>query len=78
MRKNILVLAYAISPIRGSEFSVAWNYINEMSKDNDLVVLYGSAGNHMGDFDELESWLFTYSIPNVRFVPVYPNGFTLH
>lgn len=77
MRKNILVLAYAISPIRGSEFSVAWNYINEMSKDNDLVVLYGSAGNHMGDFDELESWLLTYSIPNVRFVPVYPNGFTL-
>lgn len=77
MRKNILVLAYAISPIRGSEFSVAWNYINEMSKDNDLVVLYGAAGNHMGDFDELDSWLLTNSILNVKFVPVYPNSFTL-
>ena len=77
MRKNILVLAYAISPVRGSEYSVAWNYINEMSKDNDLVVLYGAAGNHMGDFDELESWLLTNSIPNVRFVPVYPNEYTL-
>lgn len=77
MRKNILVLAYAISPVRGSEYSVAWNYINEMSKDNDLVVLYGAAGNHMGDFDEIESWLLTNSVLNVKFVPVYPNSFTL-
>ena len=77
MGKNILVLAYAISPIRGSEYSVAWNYINEMSKDNDLVVLYGAAGNHMGDFDELDSWLLTNSILNVKFIPVYPDGFTL-
>lgn len=77
MRKNILVLAYAISPFRGSEYSVAWNYINEMSKDNNLVVLYGAAGNHMGDFEEIESWLLTNSILNVRFVPVYPNAFTL-
>jgi len=72
-----MVLAYAISPIRGSEYSVAWNYVNEMSKKNNLVVLYGAAGNHMGDFEELESWLITNSIPNVRFVPVYPNSFTL-
>lgn len=77
MRKNILVVAYTISPIRGSEYSVAWNYINEMSKDNDLVVLYGAAGNHMGDFDEIESWLLNNSILNVRFVPINPNGFTL-
>ena len=77
MRRNILVLAYAISPIRGSEYSVAWNYINEMSKDNDLVVLYGAAGNHMGDFDEIESWLLTNSVLNVKFVPVYPNSLTL-
>lgn len=76
MRKNILVLAYAISPIRGSEFSVAWNYVTEMSKDNNLVVLYGSAGNHMGDFDELESWLLNNVLPNVRFVQVIPNEFT--
>lgn len=77
MRKNILVCAYAISPIRGSEFSVAWNYINEMSIDNNLLVLYGSAGNHMGDFDELDSWLLANSIPNVSFIPVIPNQIAL-
>jgi glycosyltransferase involved in cell wall biosynthesis len=73
MRKNILVCAYAISPLRGSEFSVAWNYINEMSKDNNLIVLYGSAGNHMGDFVELDNWMLVNSIPNVKFYPVFPN-----
>lgn len=77
MEKKILMIAYAVSPTRGSEYSVAWNYINEMSKDNDLVVLYGTSGNHIGDFEEIESWLLTNSIPNVKFVPVYPNGFTL-
>ena len=25
--KKILVMAYAISPSRGSEYAVAWNYI---------------------------------------------------
>lgn len=77
MKKKILVIAYAVSPTRGSEYSVAWNYINEMSKDNDLTVLYGASGNHMGDFDEIESWLMTNSISNVKFLAIKPNRFTL-
>ena len=68
-RYNILVLAYAVSPIRGSEFSVAWNYIVRMSRYHNLIVLYGAAGQHMGDNDELKE----VSIPNVRFVFVDPN-----
>src|ERR1035437_922590 len=76
MGKKILVSAYAVSPTRGSEYSVAWNYINEMSKDNTLVVLYGVSGNHMGDVAEMEIWLESNSIPNVKFVPVLPNIFT--
>lgn len=77
MKKKILVIAYAVSPTRGSEYSVAWNYINEMSKDNDLTVFYGASGNHMGDFDEMESWLLNNSISNVKFLPIKPNEFTL-
>ncbi len=76
MGKKILVVAYAVSPSRGSEYSVAWNYINEMSKDNELVVLYGASGDHMGDIDEMENWLSSNPIPNVRFVPVLPSGLT--
>lgn len=48
-RLRILVLAYMISPIRGSEFAVAWNYVKAMRSHCDLTVLYGTAGEHMGD-----------------------------
>lgn len=71
-RYNILVLAYAISPIRGSEFSVAWNHIARMSKYHNLTVLYGTAGQQMGDNDEMDG----VSIPNVKFVFVAPNKTT--
>ena len=55
--KKILVLAYAISPTRGSEYSVAWNYVQEMSKDNKLTVLYGASGDYMGDCEEMENYV---------------------
>lgn len=48
-RLRVLVLAYMISPVRGSEYAVAWNYVQAMRAHCDLTVLYGSAGPHMGD-----------------------------
>jgi glycosyltransferase involved in cell wall biosynthesis len=71
-RKTILVLAYSISPIRGSEYSVGWDYVRHMSKDNDLVVLYGLAGPHMGDFHEMEGVTPEQFGSAVTFVPVTP------
>lgn len=71
--KNILVLAYAISPHRGSEYSVAWNYVINMSKSNKLTVLYGVSGNHMGDISDMEDFLNIKEIPNVKFIAVKPN-----
>lgn len=38
--KNILVFSGAISPFRGSEFSVGWNFVSQMSRENRLFVLY--------------------------------------
>jgi glycosyltransferase involved in cell wall biosynthesis len=76
MGKKIIVLAYAVSPTRGSEYSIAWNYIVEMAKDNSLVVLYGASGSHLGDVKEIETWLMSNSVPNVRFVSVLPNKLT--
>lgn len=51
-RPRVLVLAYLISPVRGSEYAVAWNYVQSMRSHCDLTVLYGSAGAHMGDVSD--------------------------
>ena len=51
--KDILVLAYAISPSKGSEYAVAWNYVTAMSRYHRLTVLYGTSGEHMGDTVEM-------------------------
>jgi glycosyltransferase involved in cell wall biosynthesis len=75
-RKNILVLAYSISPVRGSEFSVGWNYVEEMSKGHNLIVLYGAAGEHLGNFEELEIEFVSESLRSVDFVPVVPSRIT--
>lgn len=71
--KKILVLAYAISPYKGSEYSVAWNYVTNMSKDNELVVLYGTSGEHIGDIQIMEDYLNEHEVPNIRFVPILSN-----
>ncbi len=72
-RKTILLLAYSVSPMRGSEYSVGWNYIREMSQDHDLIVLYGLAGDHMGDLGEVAQSAVCQSLPNVEWVPIPPN-----
>lgn len=75
-KKKILLLAFAISPTRGSEHSVAWNYVINMSKDNELVVLYGESGYHIGDLDEMDEYLKNNSVDNVRFIAIKPNRLT--
>jgi glycosyltransferase involved in cell wall biosynthesis len=71
-KKKILVLAYAVSPTRGSEYSVAWNYIKEISKYYDVDVLYGASGLHLGDCNELESYLENNDVEDVNFIKVEP------
>lgn len=76
MGKNILVLAYQLSPTKGSEYSVAWNYITNMSKENRLVVLYGVSGEHMGDCEEMEVYANKNRNPNLQFVCIKPSRWT--
>jgi len=47
-----------------------------MSQDHNLIVLYGSAGDHMGDMDEVECNPLCQSLLNVEWVAVRPNWFT--
>ena len=72
-KKHILVLAYMLSPYKGSEFSVAWNYVTEMSKDNNLTVLYGISGKHMGDCEEMETFIKDNPISGVNLIAIKPN-----
>ena len=74
--KNILVLAYQISPTKGSEYSVAWNYVTRMAKSNRITVLYGVSGKHMGDTKEMDHYADEVGIKNVRFICVKPNQWT--
>lgn len=76
LRPKVLLLAYSISPVRGSEYSVGWNHVINLSEFCDLTVLYGLAGPHLGDFEEIENHIQTHGeIANVRFVPIRPNRF---
>lgn len=75
-RRKILVMAYAISPSRGSEYAVAWNFVKHMSKENDLTVIYGMSDNHMGETYTLENYLQKHEMPHVRFIAVKPNKWT--
>lgn len=75
--KHILLLAYAISPIRGSEFSVSWNHISQLSRYYKFTVLYGLAGDFMGDFSELDSSQDNNFSSNVKFIKVEPNFLSL-
>ncbi len=68
--KNILVLAYQISPTRGSEYSVGWNYVMQMSKHCRMTVLYGVSGDHIGDVEEMIEYTKKNKIDNVEFVCV--------
>lgn len=70
---NILVLCYEISPTRGSEYAVAWNYVTQMSKYHNLTVLYGASGNHMGDCVEMNNYATTHELPHVTFHQVVPS-----
>lgn len=66
-------MAYAISPYRGSEYAVAWNYVMHMSKYHRLTVVYGASGNHMGDVVEMEEYAHSHAVANVRFIAVKPD-----
>ncbi|WP_323810809.1 glycosyltransferase family 4 protein [Sphingobium baderi] len=73
-RPKVLLLAYSISPVRGSEYAVGWNHVSHLAEFCDLTVLYGLAGPHMGDLEEIEDHIRTHGdLANVRFVPIRPN-----
>lgn len=70
--KTILLLAYAISPTKGSEYSVGWNFLINLAKNNKVFVLCGLSGDHMGDTDEVEQYFKDNPNPNINLIAVKP------
>jgi glycosyltransferase involved in cell wall biosynthesis len=73
--KTILLLAYAISPTRGSEYSVGWNFLINLAKNNKVFVLTGLSGDHMGDTEEVEQYFKDNPSPNINLIAVKPTRF---
>ena len=73
--RHIVVVAYQLHYSFGSEYSVAMNYVKNMSESNKLTVIYGtSAGFHdIGNTKDMENWLSRNSIFNVDFVALKPS-----
>lgn len=64
---NVLVHAFQIHPEKGSENSVSWNYVVQMSKVHHLYVIVGiTEGDKCGNFGGLEG----VSLPNVDFIQI--------
>jgi glycosyltransferase involved in cell wall biosynthesis len=68
---TILVHTYWLSPNKGSEFSVAYNYVKQMSQKHKLFVIVGSCSYKFGDYSELEN----LKIQNVDFIFIKPNKY---
>jgi glycosyltransferase involved in cell wall biosynthesis len=72
MKKRILISAYAISPVRGSEYGAAWNTVINLATQHELWVLYGMSDDHMGDTQTLKNFIKRSPVNNVHFVEVRP------
>ena len=70
MKKKILLSAYAISPVKGSEYGAAWDTITQLAKHHELWVLYGISDDHMGDTNTLREFIKTNPVPSVTFIEV--------
>lgn len=73
--RRIIVIAYQLHYSKGSECSIAWEYINHVSKRNKLTVLYGTSGSFhsVGDTYAMEEWCKSHILENVTFIPVHPS-----
>lgn len=61
---RIAVITYDISPFRGSEASVSWNFVTKMSRHVHLTVIYGRANA------EIDDYIKAHPIENVEWIGI--------
>jgi glycosyltransferase involved in cell wall biosynthesis len=69
---NILIHTWWFSRYKGSEFSVAYNFVTEMARYHHLYVIVESCSYKFADYSEFSD----YSIENCDFIFVKPNLWT--
>lgn len=77
MKKKIILSAYAISPVKGSEYGAAWNMVVKLSQQHELWVLYGISDDHMGDTQTLREHIKNNPLPSVTFIEVRPGQLSM-
>lgn len=70
VKHKIAVVCWCTSPLRGSEFAVSWNYIQQMSKTNKLFVFYGTSGGGIGNVSEVTKWASEHEHDNIEFIDI--------
>ena len=70
--KHIVLVAYQLNPFRGSECSVAWDYIVNMSANNRLTVIFGSSEEHhmIGNTKSMMDYVAKNPQANVAYIPL--------
>lgn len=63
---RVVITVYDLSPYRGSEASVGWNYVERMQKFVDLTVIYGRGKTDM------EKYLSENPMPDTKFINIEP------
>jgi glycosyltransferase involved in cell wall biosynthesis len=71
--KSILLSAYAVSPTRGSEYGVGWNFSINLAKKNKVFLVCGASGEHLGDTEEIEEYFKKYPNVNISLIVVKPS-----
>lgn len=61
---RIALITYDISPTRGSEASVSWNFVTKMSRYVNLIVIYGR-----GD-SEIDNYIAEHPLANIDWIGI--------
>lgn len=61
---KIVLITYDISPSRGSEASVSWNFVTKMSRHVHLTVIYGRGDSEIDDYTSM------HPIENVEWIGI--------
>lgn len=70
-KKNLLIMAYALSPLLGSEYRSAWELVNHFAKDFNLTVIFGDSDGLMGSFKNFDAFAEGNNI-NFKAIKVEP------
>ncbi len=71
-RKRVLIVAYAISPVLGSEYRSAWELVQIFSQKHEVTLLFGDSDGLMGSFAHFDKYAEDKALP-YRAIKIEPS-----